>query len=127
MKRAGLIGLLLFLVGNGISQPVIKFNKPVQHLGFVTKGDTLHFQYAFTNTGNQPLVISDTKVQCSCTTVQKPDAPILPSKQGIIKATFITTGAIDRQDRTIIVTCNASNSPIELRFKCVVFKSNKKT
>ena len=127
MKRSGLIALFLFLTGSCIAQPVIKFDKSVQHLGFVTKGDTLNFQYTFTNTGDQPLVISDTKVQCSCTNVQKPDAPVLPGKQGVIKATFVTTGAIDRQDRTIIVTCNASNSPIELRFKCVVLKSNKKT
>jgi hypothetical protein len=109
------------------AQPSVSFEKPVQHLGFVHQGDTLAFQYTFTNTGNQPLVISDTKVQCDCTVVKIPTDPILPGQKGTIKATFITNSAIDRQDRTIIVASNASNSPTELRFKCVVLKAKDKS
>ncbi|MGP8215601.1 MAG: DUF1573 domain-containing protein [Bacteroidia bacterium] len=103
-------------------QPTISFEKKVQHLGFVHKGDTLVFKYDFTNTGNQPLVISEAKVQCSCTVVKTPQNPVLPGNKGIITATFYTSGTIDRQDRTIIIMSNADNSPVELRFKCVVIK-----
>lgn len=106
------------------AQPTINFDKKVQHLGFVHQGDTLVFRYDFINTGNQPLIIGDAKVQCSCTVVKTPTQPILPGNKGVITATFYTSGAIDRQDRTIIITCNAANSPVELRFKCVVLKSN---
>jgi hypothetical protein len=109
------------------AQPVINFEKSTQHLGFVHQGDTLSFQYLFTNMGNQPLVISDTKVQCGCTVVQKPAEPIQPGKTGVIKARFITNSAIDRQDRTIIVISNASNPSVELRFKCVVLKAKDKS
>ncbi|HXB12229.1 MAG TPA: DUF1573 domain-containing protein [Bacteroidia bacterium] len=108
------------------AQPVITFEKSTQHLGFVHQGDTLHFNYAFTNTGNQPLVITDTKVECSCTSAEKPTQPIDPGKQGVIKASFNTTPTIDRQDRTITIISNASNSPSVVRFKCVVLKAKKK-
>lgn len=108
-------------------QAVIKFDKTVQHLGFVTKGDTVQFEYTFTNTGNQPLVISDSKVECGCTMVEIPKDPIPPNKQGVIRVKFNTSGAIDRQDRTITLTCNASNTPPDLRFKCVVVKAKNKT
>jgi hypothetical protein len=108
------------------TQPVITFEKSTQHLGFVHQGDTLHFSYTFTNTGNQPLVINDTKVECSCTSAEKPTQAIDPGKKGTINATFNTTPTIDRQDRTITILSNASNSPSVLRFKCVVLKAKKK-
>ncbi len=110
-----------------IAQPAIKFDKPTQHLGFVHQGDTLHFAYTFTNTGNQPLVISDTKVECGCTVVEKPAEPVQPGKQGVIKVSFNTNTAIDRQDRTVTVISNAGESTAVLRFKCIVLKAKNKS
>jgi hypothetical protein len=107
------------------AQSVITFEKTTQHMGFVRQGDTLNFEYKFTNTGNQPLVITDTKVECGCTVVDKPADPILPGKQGVIKVTFHTNTAFDRQDRTVTVLSNASNSPAVVRFKCIVLKAKK--
>lgn len=125
MKRI-LVFTLFALCGYvAIAQPVITFDKTTQHLGFVRQGDTLNFQYKFTNTGNQPLIINDTKVQCGCTVVDKPANLILPGKEGVIKVTFHTNSAIDRQDRTVTVISNASNSPAVLRFKCIVLKAKK--
>src|SRR5581483_4905539 len=85
------------------AQPAIDFKSKTLHLGFVHQGDTLHFQFEFTNTGNEPLVISDTKVECGCTISEKPTQPILPGKQGVLKVTFVTNSAIDRQDRTVTI------------------------
>jgi hypothetical protein len=127
MKKCALIILFICSGILAFAQPVIKFEKPLQRLGFVHQGDTLTFQYVFTNTGDQPLVISDSKVACSCTSVKLPAQPVLPNKQGVLIATFVTTHAIDRQDRTITVISNASNSSVELRFRCVVLKAKNKT
>jgi hypothetical protein len=126
MVRSTFIIILLFFTGFSIeAQPAISFEKTTQHLGFVRQGDTLNFQYTFTNTGNQPLIISDTKVACGCTVVDKPTEPVMPGKQGVIKVTFHTNTAIDRQDRTVTVISNASNSPAVVRFKCIVLKAKK--
>jgi hypothetical protein len=126
-KRNFLLFILLVFYWYGAkSQPAINFDKTTHHLGFVRQGDTLNFQYTFTNTGNQPLIISDAKVECGCTVVDIPLTPILPGKQGFIKVVFHTNSAIDRQDRAIIVLSNASDSPIILRFKCIILKSKKK-
>lgn len=126
MNRRLAIFILFILCGHLPSaQSIITFEKSTQHLGFVRQGDTLNFQYKFTNTGNQPLIISETKVECGCTVVDKPTDPILPGKQGVIKVTFHTNTAIDRQDRTVTVLSNASNSPAIVRFKCIVLKAKK--
>ena len=109
MKPGILLFICLVLFGVNLkAQPTISFEKETQHLGFVHQGDTLKFEYKFTNTGTQPLIISDTKVECGCTLVDKPTGPILPGKQGVIKVTFHTNTAIDRQDRTVTVVSNAT-------------------
>jgi len=107
------------------AQPVMTMDKNIHHLGFVRQGDTLHFQYKFINSGNQPLVITDTKVECGCTGVNRPLTPVLPGKQDSIQVVFHTNDAIGRQDRTVTILSNASNSPVVVRFKCVVLKAKK--
>jgi len=123
--RIHLILLFSSFICSAYSQPVIKFDKTIQRLGFVHQGDTLKFEYTFTNTGNQPLVVSETKVTCGCTIAEKPTHPVNPGQEGVIKVRFNTTPAIDRQDRTVIIISNASNSPSVVRFKCVVLKAKK--
>lgn len=108
-----------------MAQAVMTVNKNLHHLGFVRQGDTLRFQYTFANMGNQPLIITDTKVECGCTVVNKPANPILPGKQDSIQVVFHTNDAIGRQDRTVTISSNASDSPVILRFKCVVLKAKK--
>ena len=107
------------------AQPAFDFKSKTLHLGFVHQGDTLHFQFEFTNTGTEPLVISDTKVECGCTIVEKPSEPTQPGKQGIIKVAFVTNTAMDRQDRTVTVISNVPGPPAVLRFKCIVLKPKK--
>ncbi|HTB06135.1 MAG TPA: DUF1573 domain-containing protein [Bacteroidia bacterium] len=127
LRKIVLIVFLFACIINLHAQPAITFDKTTQHLGFVHQGDTLHFEYTFTNSGTEPLVISDTKVECGCTTVEKPEEPVAPHKQGVIKVTFTTNSAIDRQDRTVIVISNVPGPPAILRFKCIVLKAKKKS
>lgn len=94
-------------------------------MGFIHQGDTLTLQYSFTNTGNSPLIINDTHVECGCTIVDKPTQLVMPGKKGVVKVTYHSSGAIGRQDRTVTIFSNASDSPVTVRFKCVVMKAKK--
>ncbi len=104
----------------------ITFDKVKLCFGFVHEGDTVNLNYRFSNTGDKPLMISDYKVECGCTVMEKPDHAILPGETYILKVTFDTHEKYDRQDRTVEVISNATNSPTELRFKGVVLKPKKK-
>jgi hypothetical protein len=104
----------------------ISFTDTKLSFGFVHEGDIVNLNYEFMNTGDQPLVISDYKVECSCTVMEKPSAPILPGQRSALKVTFDTHNKYDRQDRTVTVISNAKNSPSNLRFKGVVLKPKKK-
>lgn len=63
--------------------------------------------FEFTNTGNEPLVISNVLSTCGCTVPSKPTEPILPGKTGKIEVKYnMHTGPIRK---TITVESNAVN------------------
>ncbi len=65
--------------------------------------------FIFTNTGNEPLIISNVLSTCGCTVPSKPDAPILPGKTGKIEIKYnMNPGPIRK---TITVESNAVNVP----------------
>lgn len=77
-------------------------------------------EFHFTNTGNQPLIITDAKVECSCTTVEFPKQPVAPNQSGVVVVLFDTKTVYDRQDRIVELLSNAK--PVKIRFKGVVLK-----
>lgn len=63
--------------------------------------------FVFTNTGNEPLIITNVKSTCGCTVPTKPTEPILPGKTGKIDVKYnMNPGPIRK---TITVESNASN------------------
>jgi hypothetical protein len=114
--------VFIFYCGNLFSQPEIKFADWKQGFGFVKKGEVVTLEYEFKNTGNSPLIISDTKVECSCTSVEYPKQPVLPGQSQKVIVKFDTKSTYDRQDRVVEIFSNAKNSPEKIRFKGVVLK-----
>lgn len=86
----------------------------------VIEGEQLSHSFEFTNTGNEPLIISDYKVACSCTKAAFSKEPILPGQKSEIKITFDTMGKYGFQDRVVKVYSNANKSPVKLRIKVYV-------
>lgn len=125
MNRCIIITVIIFCGHWGMAQAIMTIDNDMHHFGFARQGDTLSFQYKFINSGNQPLVITDTKTECGCTLVNRPPNPVLPGKQDSIQVIFHTNDAIGRQGRTVTILSNASNSPVIVRFKCVVLKAKK--
>ena len=105
-----------------IAQAQLKFEDTKKSFGFVKKGEQVKLTYQFTNTGNQPLVITNAKAECSCTKVIWPKEPILPSKSNSIEVLFDTSPTYDRQNRVVEVFSNDPKSPQKIRFKGVVLK-----
>lgn len=107
---------------NSYAQANLKFKETKKHFGFVKKGETVTLQYEFTNSGNQPLIITDAKVECSCTTVDYPKQPIPPNATNTVTVMFNTTSVYDRQDRTVEILSNSKNASQKIRFKGIVLK-----
>lgn len=63
--------------------------------------------FEFTNTGDEPLVITNVRSSCGCTVPSKPEAPIMPGKSDKIEVKYnMNPGTISK---TITVESNAKN------------------
>ena len=116
MKTIRLFFVLMLLSGfaaNAQSGATIKFEKLVHDYGELIAGDPAEVEFKFTNTGNEPLLLSNVRSTCGCTVPTWPHEPILPGKSAVIKVKYDSNrvGAINKQ---ITVESNASNGPIYL-------------
>ena len=114
--------MLLFGQNNLFAQSKLKFSDSKKNFGFVKQGNVVNMEFEFINNGNQPLIITEAKAECSCTTVEFPKQPIAPSQKNKIIVKFDTKTVYDRQDRIVEVSSNDLNSPSFIRFKGVVLK-----
>lgn len=84
------------------------------------EGLTVDFSFPFTNSGKEPIIIKEIKVECPCTKFEFPKAPIQPGKSDSIAVSFDTEGKIGYQDRTLDIYSNAKGSPHQIRFRIMV-------
>jgi len=121
-RRVFCLSLFVILALSIHAQSKLKFVDTKKSFGLVKKGELVKLEYEFINDGNQPLVITEAKVECSCTSVDFPKNPIPPKQKGVVIITFDTKTVYDRQDRTVEIVSNAENSSQKIRFKGVVLK-----
>lgn len=90
-------------------------------LGKVKEGKMVEVTYKFKNTGDKPLVVVNVTASCGCTIPEKPEQPIAPGQEGIIKAKFDSQGRKGVNDKHISVDANTKPSRShELSFRVEV-------
>ncbi len=129
-KLALLIGLFFLFSLAAKSQtnakvdgPVITFEKLEHDYGTIQQGANGECEYKFKNTGNEPLIISDVRKSCGCTTPSWNKEPILPGKSGTIKVGY-DTNRIGAFSKTVTVISNAKNPYVELKFSVNVLSKD---
>ena len=87
----------------------ISFDKSTHDYGQIEKSANGECIFVFTNTGNQPLKISNAKGSCGCTVPQWPREEIAPGASGEIKVRYDTkrVGVINK---SVTIQSNAMNS-----------------
>ncbi|HNS46619.1 MAG TPA: DUF1573 domain-containing protein, partial [Bacteroidales bacterium] len=98
------------------NMPKISFNKLVHDYGTVELNGNGECQFEFTNTGKEPLVLSNVRSSCGCTVPSWPKEPILPGKTGIINVKYNTSRA-GTINKSVIVTSNAKTPTVTLQIK----------
>lgn len=95
----------------------ITFDEPVYDFGEVMDGDKVEYVYKFTNTGSEPLVISNAKGSCGCTVPQWPKEPIAPGAGGEILVRFDSKGKgrVGGAQQSKVVTITANTTPPDTR------------
>ncbi len=104
------------------NQPAFKFVKEVYDFGSIKQGDSVKYNFEFTNTGKDALVITNASGSCGCTVPIWPKEPIAPGAKAVIKVTFNSAGKMGIQDKTVTLTSNAKQNPMVLHLKGTVEK-----
>lgn len=83
-----------------------KFESETIDYGTIENGSDGNREFKFTNVGTEPLIISNAKGSCGCTTPEWPKEPIAPGKSATIKVHYDTkrTGNFTK---TVTLTSNA--------------------
>lgn len=84
--------------------------------GNIKKGDKVEHVYEVTNTGSNPLVISEVKPGCGCTAGDFTKEPILPGKKGKITLHFDSSSFDGNVNKYADVFANVEKAPIKLTF-----------
>lgn len=82
------------------------FKETEFNFGKVKAGEKVQHEYTFTNTGKEPLVISNAKGSCGCTVPEWPKEPIAPGASGKIKVEFDSKGKSGPQTKQVTITAN---------------------
>ncbi len=84
----------------------VQFPVIAHDFGKVKQNSENKHVFKFTNTGKEPLLISDAKGSCGCTVPEYPKEPIAPGATGEIKVVYKPGSQQGNQAKTVTVTAN---------------------
>lgn len=100
--------------------PVMTFDKSEHDFGTIEQGAPQETRFAFTNTGNAPLIITNATSSCGCTVPEYPkNVPIAPGESGELLVKFNGSGQ-NQVTKTVTVTANTAKGSEQLRIKAFV-------
>lgn len=88
--------------------------------GDVKKGEKVSHVYEITNTGKNPLVISQVKPGCGCTAPDYTKDPILPGQKGKITLSFDSSSFDGHTEKYADIYANVEKAPMKLTFSANV-------
>ncbi len=92
----------------------IVFKRNFFSFGDIVQGDTVKFNFDFTNIGEVPLIIEDAKGSCSCTHPKYPIIPIQPGESGKITGIYVSDDKVGPQNASVTLTANTEPSTHQL-------------
>ena len=95
----------------------IKFAETEFDFGTVDQGEKVNHVYKFSNTGNEPLIISNAKGSCGCTVPSWPKEPIPVGGSGEIQVQFDSKGKKNVQSKKVTITANTDPAQTFLTIK----------
>ena len=96
--------------------PVLTFAESKFDFGTIQEGDIVKHTYKFRNTGNQPLLISEVRVTCGCTSPEWTKTPVAPGEYGFVTAQFNSTGKPGQNQKVVTVVSNSVTGNAHISF-----------
>ncbi len=97
--------------------PEMKFEVEEYNYGTIKQGEKVTYDFVFTNTGKEPLIITSAQGSCGCTVPEWPKEPIAKGGKGTIHVEFNSAGKMGMQDKTVTISSNAKSGQKVLHIK----------
>lgn len=107
---------------SGLSQaPIMVFTDTLHDFGRIKEGETVAYEFNFSNRGQRDLIISEAKGSCGCTVPSFPRTPIRSGQSNVIQVTFNSAGKKGYNEKTVMVVTNANPSILNLTIRAEVY------
>lgn len=117
-KVLSILSLALCATMMMAQEPVITFTKTEHDFGKINEVDgRVTTIFDFKNEGMAPLVLSNVRASCGCTTPKWTREPVEPGQTGQITVTYNPSGRPGRFQKTITITSNATEPTTRLYIK----------
>lgn len=128
MKKTGiLVGVLVAMVlvlssamAGNVFETIIRASfhwKATEHdFGKIAKAVPVEHTFTFTNSGSEPLVITEVKPSCGCTVAEYSKEPIPAGKSGFVKATYNAATA-GKFNKTVTLKSNTEGNDVVLTIR----------
>ncbi|MFO7939074.1 MAG: DUF1573 domain-containing protein [Bacteroidales bacterium] len=122
MKRICLFTLAMLMTGGLLlaqqKQAHLSFEKNIHDFGTIKEANgKVTYRFVFSNTGSTPLVLTEVRPTCGCTSPEWTKKPVMPGQEGYIDATFDPARRKGEFNKSIIVRSNGQPSTVVLRIK----------
>lgn len=97
--------------------PSISWDEPTYDFGDVKEdGGKVTHKFSFTNTGSEPLVITNVRPSCGCTSSDYTKEPVPAGGKGYVSASFNPLRRVGKNSKSVTVTTNGTPPTTTLRF-----------
>lgn len=116
MKRISTTLYALVAVAlTAVAQPRFTSNTEIHDFGQIEWKHPVTVQYTITNTGDQPLVLTEVEPDCACSVAQWTKTPIAPGAKGTVNVTF-DAEALGHFHKSVAIYSNAQPHLVYLKF-----------
>ena len=88
------------------NKPTLDFKDTLHEFGTIHQDEVITHDFAFTNNGKTPLLISSASASCGCTVADYPHDQLEPGKSAIMKVSFNSAGKSGHQEKSITIHTN---------------------
>lgn len=97
------------------AQPRFTSNTEMHNFGQIEWKHPVSVQYTITNTGDQPLVLTEVEPDCACSVAQWTKTPIAPGEKGMVNVTF-DAEVLGHFHKSVAIYSNAEPHLVYLKF-----------